>query len=181
MRLFVPQVIRSYQSGDVRLWTNAITVLWCCGFLAKWGTVDCQRQCYKWIRNRSDTVSNRNEEPNSRSAEWTRSTPSSVPITISDEEQWVHMYLCLWNTDFAYEYFFYPRFLNIFQLWKIPLICCSYGYFLSQCRNKYFDVRFWQIWLVQFPSIDGQGAAYEERNRWQGVWLPPDSAFSHRR
>ena len=43
--------------------------------------------------------------------------------------------------------------------------------------NKHFDVRFLWIRPVLFPTKDGNDAAYEVRNRWKGVYFPPELEF----
>ena len=49
----------------------------------------------------------------------------------------------------------------------------------SDCRrgNKHFDVHFWRIRSVHFPSKDGKGGTHEGRNAWQSVYFPPEAAF----
>ena len=49
----------------------------------------------------------------------------------------------------------------MFYLYK--LIFCLYKYFLCQRRYKHFDIHYWRIKLVLFPSKDGKEAAYEGR------------------
>ena len=56
------------------------------------------------------------------------------------------------------------------------LICCLYYCLLCRRRNKHFDVLFWRIRLVLFPSKDGKDVTYEGRNGRKGVNFPPEWA-----
>ena len=44
--------------------------------------------------------------------------------------------------------------------------------------NNHFDVHFWRIGSVIFPSKDEKDAVREERMGWRGSYFPPESAFS---
>ena len=68
------------------------------------------------------------------------------------------------------------NFFNISQLWKSVW---PFVYFIVYCvggGNKHFDVQFWRIRLVLFPSKDGKDVACEGRNGWKNVYFSPESA-----
>ena len=46
-----------------------------------------------------------------------------------------------------------------------------------QRGNDHFDVNFWRIRSVHFPSKEGKDASYEWRNEWKGVYFPSESAY----
>ena len=58
---------------------------------------------------------------------------------------------------------------NLFYLLFLLLLLCRRG-------NDHFDVSFWWIKLVPFPSKDGKDAVYEGRNGGRGVYFLPESA-----
>ena len=53
--------------------------------------------------------------------------------------------------------------LNIFSLWGNFWSFVSTRNFLGRCGNKHFDLHFWRIRPVHFPSNDGKEAAYESK------------------
>ena len=83
-----------------------------------------------------------------------------------------HFYL------FYFMYFIYFRciFIN-FVLRKICLIFSFCHYLFCRRGNKHFDLHFWRIGLVPFPSKDGKDAVHERRSGRRGVYFPPNSAF----
>ena len=66
--------------------------------------------------------------------------------------------------------------LLVFLLLCGNLWCFVYIFLLCRCENKHFDVHFWRIRLVLFPSKDGKVAAYEWGKRWKGVKFLPELA-----
>ena len=81
-----------------------------------------------------------------------------------------------WNMNFCttlynqtkYYYFSFP-------VLEKCLIFCPYYYLLCRRGNKHFDVHFWWIGLVFFPSKNGKDVAYEGRNGWKGVYFARES------
>ena len=47
---------------------------------------------------------------------------------------------------------------------------------MCQRGKKHFEVHFWRIRFVLFPSKDGKNAAYDGSNGWKSVCFPPESA-----
>ena len=73
---------------------------------------------------------------------------------------------------------FHPlTFRNLFQLWKVSLICCLYYYSFCWRGSKHFDVNFWSFRPVKFPSKHKKEAANEGRGGCDGVYFPPESAI----
>ena len=73
---------------------------------------------------------------------------------------------------FIYFWCIFHRFFpmeNLFYLLFLLLLLCRRG-------NDHFDVSFWWIKLVPFPSKDGKDAVYEGRNGGRGVYFLPESA-----
>ena len=46
-----------------------------------------------------------------------------------------------------------------------------------QRGNKHFDIHFWRIRSIHFPSKDRKDASYEGGNGWKVVYFPPNLAF----
>ena len=71
-------------------------------------------------------------------------------------------------------------FLNFFSFFflcfPIKERSCCYK-MRCQRKNKHFEVRFWRIRSLPFPSKDRNTASHEWRNGLKGVFFPPESAF----
>ena len=70
----------------------------------------------------------------------------------------------------------FPKFGHSFSYFPIKEMNCICD---IRCRrgNNHFDVHFWRIRSVRFPSKDGKDASYEGWNGWKCVCFLRESAF----
>ena len=118
-----------------------------------------------------------NDEPASRNKEQARNKLSSVQKHKKTTHSEV-MYICnMYSYISINNLFNFFEFVNLFLLWSTFWSCILYFYLLCRRKKKRFDVHFWRIRPVQFPSKDRKDAAFEERKWWEGVFFPPELAF----
>ena len=88
-----------------------------------------------------------------------------------------------WNMYFEHEtwilvqFYVLRRIIIIIFQWRRNVWTLVFNYYLL-CRREgnQFDVHFWRIRFVLSPSKIGKDAAFEGRNGWKSVYLPPGSA-----